>query len=256
VLTLALAAPLAVTAVSHAAITATAAEAHKTAAHGYLGIELAAVPESLRAQLGPTLPPGQGILVMEIQNNSAAAKAGLKTYDILIGYDDQKLYSAEQLSQLVRSDLPGKRVTLHYVRSGAVQNTQAALGELIAARTGNAERGMRWHGWLAHRAQPMAAPTTGNWENFDSISLKKLEDGNFKAEIQYLDKDRKLVKQSYSGTLDAIREQIGKQQDLPATERQQLLDTLSAREEFPFPRPEWFNPRIDMSRWFNWPPNF
>ncbi len=38
-------------------------------------------------------------------------------------------------------------------------------------------------------------------DSFDALSLKKLDDGNFKAEIEYLNSDGELVTNSYTGML-------------------------------------------------------
>ncbi len=264
---LALTAPLAATTASAADTTtpATPPQVQMQTTGGYLGVLLGPVPDVLRAQLGDILPSGQGVLIREVEAGSPAAKAGLKAYDILIGYNDQKLYSADQLSHLVRADSPNTTVTLSLVRAGAVQHIQVTLGQIQGQpETVVPQLGMRMHrhhpGPYATPPSPYATPpglTEGNWASFDSLSLKKLEDGSFKAEIHYRGDNGKLVKQSFTGSLDSIREQVTDQQNLPPIERHQLLEALSARDEFFIPPPgQWFAPRFYMPQWFYWQPGF
>ncbi len=261
-LAIALAAPLVATRAADVPTLAVPLQVQATG--GYLGVLLGPVPDALRAQLGDVLPPGQGVMIRDVAKDSPAAKAGLKAYDILIRYDDQKVFSAEQLSHLVRADSPDKAVTLQLVRNGTAQDVQVMLGQAqaqAAGESGYPELGMhvpRMPGYVPGPSLPLPGAVAGNWDSFDSMSLKKLEDGNFKAEIRFLGKDGKLVKQEFTGTRDAIREQILEQMDLPPAERYQLLSALSARDPFfaAPPPPDWFLPRSYLPPWFNWQPGF
>lgn len=248
-----LAAPLAAPVfAADVAAPATPTQVQAPAAGAYLGVLLGPVPDALRAQLGAVLPSGQGVLVRDVMDGSPAAQAGLKAYDILIGYDDQKLFSADQLTRLVRADSPDQKITLRVVRGGAMEDTAVTLGQApTAAESAPPRKASRpaQGRQLRSYAPPAAAD---NWESFDSISLNKRPDGSFKAEIRYLDQDGKLVTRDFSGSRDAIRQQIAEQADLPAAERQQLLDTLSARDVFLFPPPQWFVPGFYLPRGFNW----
>jgi membrane-associated protease RseP (regulator of RpoE activity) len=250
-----LATPLA-SPVSAAEVSTPAAPIQAQATGGYLGILLSPVPDALRAQLGEALPSGQGVLIRDVMDDSPAAQAGLKPYDILIGYDDQKLFSAEQLTRLVRADKPDQKVTLRVVRGGTVEDTQVTLGQAQAmAESAHPHKTRPMHGRQLRPDAPLAGANMDSWESFDSMSLKKLPDGSFKAEIQYMGEDGKLVKQEFTGTRDAIRKQIVEQPDLPAAERYQLLDALSTRDIF-LPPPGWFAPGFYMPQWFNWQPGF
>jgi len=232
---------------------------------GYLGVLLTPVPSALRAQLGTLLPPGQGVMIRDVVNDSPAARAGIETYDVIVGYDDQKLFSPDQLSQLVRAETPDTTVTLNVVHDGAARQTKVTLGAASAAegKYGYPPTGMPMH----HRhAGPygMMGPAESDdrsWESFDSMSLKKLDDGKFKAEIQFLGDDGKLVKKEFTGSRDAIREQLMGQADLPRTERFQLMDMLSARDRFLPPPSEWTLPGFYMPGFYgpqrgDWQPDY
>jgi membrane-associated protease RseP (regulator of RpoE activity) len=249
-----LATPLASTA--SAAEDSTAAPIQAQASGAYLGVLLSPVPDALRVQLGEALPSGQGVLVRDVMDGTPAAQAGLKPYDILIRYDDQKLFSAEQLTRLVRAGKPDQEVTLGVVRAGAVEDVLVTLGQAQAvAETAYPHKTRPMHGRQLRPYAPLAGADVDSWESFDSMSLEKLPDGSFKAEIQYMGEDGKLVKQEFTGTRDAIRNQIVEQPDLPAAERHQLLDALSTRDVFS-PPPGWFAPGFYMPQWFNWQPGF
>ena len=78
------------------------------------------------------------------------------------------------------------------------------------------------------------------WERFDELSLKKLDDGTYQARIGYLDSNGELVSKTFTGTREAIRQQLTHADDLPSVERSQLLEALSARGDVPFMRGPMF----------------
>jgi membrane-associated protease RseP (regulator of RpoE activity) len=227
-------------------------------AGGYLGVLLGPVPFPLRAQLGPLLPPGQGIMIRDVVPDSPAARAGLKTYDILVGYDEQKLYSPDQLTYLVRADKSDTTITLNVVHNGRPQQTEVTLGE--APQTGENEYGYPQMMPPMHYCHSGShGKASGNddsgWESFDSMSLIKLDDGGYKAKIAFLGDDGKLIKKEFDGSRDEIRQQIMHQRDLPRRERQQLLQALGSNDNF-MPTPGGFAPGFYGPDWFNWQPGY
>ena len=90
--------------------------AFTTVAHSnLLGMEVAAVEAPLRAHLD--LKEGQGVVVTSAAEDSAAAKAGLKPYDIVVRIDDQPIASPEKFHELAGSQ-QGKKVVFHILRQG------------------------------------------------------------------------------------------------------------------------------------------
>ena len=71
-----------------------------------MGVSL---PPALSSQLHNVLPSGQGVLVTEVAANSPAAKAGLKTNDVLVGYDDRR--TSPSSSSVVAARAPGQEAT-------------------------------------------------------------------------------------------------------------------------------------------------
>lgn len=202
------------------------------AGHPILGAYVSSAHPALANNLGDLLSPEQGLIVEDFPENSPAAKAGIKVHDILTTYDDQKLFSAEQLAKLVHSDRPGREVTIGYLRDGKLQKAQVKLGEAHSphprAWTQSAEAGPHLIGPRRLFRHPQAKHSTGSeWENFDSLSLKKLENGKFKAEVHYLDKEGKSQKHTFEGTRDEIKKAIENEQDLKPVERDHLLRSLN-----------------------------
>ena len=229
---------------------------------GYLGVMLGPVPAVLRSQLSDVLPVGQGVMVREVVEGSPAAKAGLQPYDILVSYGDQKLFSADQLSQLVHADGADQSVTLTVINNGSTQERQVVLGAAQPEAYAASPRGLPWMPRQHYHRHPMAPffaqppeQANDNWETFDSLSLQKAQDGSYQAEIQYLDADGKLKKNQFTGSRDEIRDQILRQQGLPRAERDQLLGALSARDDVgPMANP--FGRQLVPPPWFNGQPGF
>lgn len=93
----------------------------------WLGISTHPVDPSLREHL--EIPEGFGIQVVEVMPDSPAAKAGLRSNDVLIRLDDQRLISPEHLSVLVRSMKRGDTVSLALVRKGREETVEVVLDE-------------------------------------------------------------------------------------------------------------------------------
>lgn len=216
----------------------------------FLGVYVETVHPALANNLRDLLSPEQGLIVEELAENSPAAKAGIKAHDILTTYDDQKLFSAEQLAKLVHSDRPGREVAVAFLRGGKLEAVRVKLGEAESShpqpRPQFMERMPRRFGGpgqMMRRMRREPVPTT-EWENFDSLTLKKLKDDKFRAEVQYLDKEGKARKHVFEGTREEIRKSIESEKDLKPAERAHLLRSLglhSTDDEFWFPN-VWFSP--------------
>jgi serine protease Do len=95
----------------------------------YLGVASTPVPEELRAQV--KLPKEIGLLVRFVQKGTGAAKAGLKTFDIMHKLDKQILVNQHQLRTLIRMRKPGDKIVLTVIRQGKSQDVTIELGENV-----------------------------------------------------------------------------------------------------------------------------
>jgi serine protease Do len=97
---------------------------------GWLGIEIGEVTPDEARDL--KLPAARGVVVMDVEPESPAAKAGLKEKDVITQYDGQKVEGSVQFRRLVRETPPGRTVTLGISREGANQIISVDLGDRSA----------------------------------------------------------------------------------------------------------------------------
>jgi hypothetical protein len=206
-------------------------------------------------------------VVDQVTKGSPAEKAGLQLFDILLQYTDQKLFSPEQLTRPVGSDTGRQPVKLTIVRGGKVSTLDVTFGEPRLPESANRGLESRLPPFPRYRQRHHGGPgpqvLQGNeevWESFDSLSLDKLNDDNYKAVIGYLTKHGTHTRLEFQGPREQIRQQLQTQQDLPAMEREQSLDALSSRDDiFPFGNRGFapFGQEFPaLPPWWGWSPDF
>src|SRR6266849_5550650 len=99
------------------------------------GLGLAALPSSAQAKgyLGVQIrlnPDGKGILIMEVQPDSAASKAGLKAKDVILKIDGTEPTSLKEFIGLLDLKQPGDQVTLEIQRDGKEEKIKVTLGKM------------------------------------------------------------------------------------------------------------------------------
>ena len=92
---------------------------------GYMGISMRDVTSQYASMLG--IP--QGISVQEIEEGSAAEKAGMMKYDIIVKFDGQKVSTGEKLTETVGYYRAGETVTVTVQRlvNGAYETIDLEL---------------------------------------------------------------------------------------------------------------------------------
>ena len=130
----------------------------------YLGLAVEPLSPALVSHLLKTFAHGQGIQVAGVADDSPAAKGGMKVYDVLMSYGDQKLFSPRQLLGLVRQDKAGHEVASSIVREGKPLTVRVTLAmhevAHVGAATGIPEPEL-WElppGWLSPRWQLPRGP--------------------------------------------------------------------------------------------------
>jgi hypothetical protein len=81
----------------------------------WIGIDGTSPDDALRAQL--ELPAGQGLLINQVVENSPAAKAGLKQYDVLLTCHDDPLAQIPDLAKIIE-EKKGTALALRLIRGG------------------------------------------------------------------------------------------------------------------------------------------
>jgi serine protease Do len=81
-----------------------------------------------RAMLGVTTEKSdQGAVIQDITKGSAAEKAGLKEDDIIIKVGDKKIIGPDDLSEAIKQQKPGDKVTVTYLRDKKEHKATAEL---------------------------------------------------------------------------------------------------------------------------------
>jgi serine protease Do len=94
---------------------------------GFLGVFLQDLDAGLAAYF--SMPDQNGALVDDVTPGSAAAKAGIRTGDVIVSFNDKPVADANNLILDVSDSLPGTDVTFKLIRDGSTKTVTATLGE-------------------------------------------------------------------------------------------------------------------------------
>jgi serine protease Do len=94
---------------------------------GYLGLNLQNATPTLAKSLG--YEGITGALVGDVSKDGPAAKSDLRSGDLIVEFDGQKVTSAKQLTELVADTTSGKNATVKYLRDGRAQTTTVQIGD-------------------------------------------------------------------------------------------------------------------------------
>ena len=117
---------------------------------GYLGVGLNPINEDFAASLG--LPKRRGELVQTVQDDSPAARAGLKPGDILTKVNGQDVTAEQSVSFLVANLEPGAQVPVELLRDGK----RIALNVTLGKRPTEAELQQQAQTFDPDAEEPMA----------------------------------------------------------------------------------------------------
>ncbi len=111
--------------------TASLLKAEKTAekestAKGYLGVMLENMSQDDKKEAGVAF----GVLVSKVVKGEAAEKAGIKKYDIIQYFNDEKIRRTDDLTEAVQDSKPGNKVKIKLVRDGKEHEFTVILGTL------------------------------------------------------------------------------------------------------------------------------
>ncbi|MEW6733254.1 MAG: trypsin-like peptidase domain-containing protein [Acidobacteriota bacterium] len=94
---------------------------------GFLGVQPDTINNEVRDALG--LPSTAGALVTYVTADSAAAKAGLEVYDVIVKFNAQPVIDKDTLYHLIAETPPGQDVEIEFIRNGAHRRVLAQLTE-------------------------------------------------------------------------------------------------------------------------------
>jgi serine protease Do len=94
---------------------------------GYIGVMLRDVDPDLQRSLG--LKSSDGALVQDVTPGSPGARAGVRTYDLIVAVDGRPVDGNDVLIQLIAMRQPGTTATLQVLRDGRALNIPIKLAE-------------------------------------------------------------------------------------------------------------------------------
>src|SRR3954452_21900513 len=104
---------------------------------GYLGVQIQPLSKDLAEGLG--LSTDKGALVGSTQDGTPAAKAGIKSGDVIPAVNGDPVATARELSKKVASLKPGSKVEIAYLRDGKERSATVELAALPGEKTAKAE---------------------------------------------------------------------------------------------------------------------
>ncbi len=216
----------------------------------FLGVAFRPVPKALESQLStafPDLARGAGAMITNVMPNSPAAKAGIKPYDIVTEINNQSLKSTDDLAKTIAREPAGQTVTMQVVRASKAEQLKVTLGERpnsavirgqspAESSAPNGQKSANNQASADHSAstnhQASAKSNDVELESFDALTLERTGKDQYQAEIKFRDKDGKVETCKFKGSRDEIRKDIMEQQNLPKSERHQLLGSLRLPVDF------------------------
>ena len=199
---------------------------------------------------------------MRVHQDSPAATLGLKKFDIIAKIDDQKIFSASQLSQLIKNENIGDKITVSYIHKGKLNSKKVSLTAMpdkFARRTmPHSRRQMpfgkppKWIGPFNHPGkmpdlgmQPFDMPPPGaiphhqapnhlqnqsgitTWSEFDSLSIQSMGKDQYHVEVSMQNSKGDNRKYTFEGPVTDIVNQIQGLKDISPQKKQKLIATIT-----------------------------
>lgn len=102
--------------------------------HPYIGVSMVSINETTRRQLSQNpefnFVEGEGVLIVQVMPNSPAAKAGLRSGDIIQGVEGEKIKDSAQVQKIVASRKVGSDLVLNLKRDNKPVEVAITLGIL------------------------------------------------------------------------------------------------------------------------------
>lgn len=95
---------------------------------GFLGVQIQSVNQEIASSIGLDKP--QGAIVSRLDDDSPAAKAGVKTGDVILSVNGKSVNDARDLSRMVASLSAGSSANLQVWRDGKRQDVSVTIGKM------------------------------------------------------------------------------------------------------------------------------
>lgn len=94
--------------------------------HPYLGIQMRTLTPAVKEIINEEVPADmqieadEGVVILGVQRNSPASKAGLQTGDVVLSLAGQPIQDAETVQQIVQASVVGEPLTVEIDRQGSI----------------------------------------------------------------------------------------------------------------------------------------
>jgi serine protease Do len=102
---------------------------------GWLGVQMQPITPDMEDALG--LSSTNGVVVADVVHDGPAAKAGLKSGDVIVGFGDQPIKSTHELALAVGNTRPGQSVPAKVMRDGKEQTISVTIETLKRDKNGS-----------------------------------------------------------------------------------------------------------------------
>jgi serine protease Do len=111
-------------------------KAHGSVTRGWLGVQIQPVTANIADSLG--LKKAEGAIVDNVENGSPAAKAGLKSGDVIANVNGTPVKDARQFARTIATLAPDSTVKLDVLRNGQSETLSATLAKMPNEQMANA----------------------------------------------------------------------------------------------------------------------
>lgn len=99
---------------------------------GWAGLTVQTITPDLARQFD--LKENKGALVIEVAENGPGEKAGLKSGDVIIEFDNKKIEGSNQLRDMTFASTPGRTYFITIIRNQSVVYKQITIGDMLGRR--------------------------------------------------------------------------------------------------------------------------
>ncbi|WP_394060842.1 DegQ family serine endoprotease [Alcaligenes sp. WGS1538] len=128
-------------------------KAHGKVTRGRIGVQITPVADDVAKALG--LPDSKGALISSVEEGGPAAKAGIRSGDVILKFNGRKIDQVADLQRFVGGTKPGESSTVEIWRKGKQQTVKMEVAEMPSSSS-------------APNNAPEKAPTT----SADAFGLK------------------------------------------------------------------------------------